>query len=126
VLASTAAAVAALYEDCWWRTPPGRSRDQARTESCAARRGWADPSRWAGQDLDDPAAVPAQLVDEPDPVAIAEAVAGRRVALTRDERQAVAAELTRRGASAEHIAAAIGRSARTVVRYRRQRVQDAA
>lgn len=75
VLATTAAAVAALYEDCWWRTPPGRSRDLARTETWAVRHGWPDPSRWHGRDLDDPAAAPASLVEEADPVAIAEAIA---------------------------------------------------
>lgn len=118
VLASTAAAITALYEDCWWRTPPGRSCDLARAETWALRQGWADPSRWADQDLDDPDARPGGFADEPDPIAVAEAVAGRPVALTRSEQRAVAAELTRRGASAQTIAAAIGRTARTVVRYR--------
>jgi hypothetical protein len=118
VLAATADAVAALYEDCWWRTPPGRGRDLARTETWAIRHGWADPSRWHGRDLDDPGAGPAALVDDVDPVAVAEAIAGRRVRLTRVEQRAVADELTRRGASAQAAAEAIGRSARTVVRYR--------
>lgn len=118
VLATTAAAIAVLYEDCWWRTPPGRDRDLTRTETWAIRHGWADPSRWHGRDLDDPAAAPAPLVDDVDPVAIAQAIAGRTVPLTRVERRVVADELTRRGASADTAAAAIGRSARTVVRYR--------
>ena len=126
VLATTAAAVAALYEDCWWRTPPGRGRDLTRTEAWAARQGWADPSRWAAQDLDHPDASPTDLVDEPDPVAIAAAVAGRPVPLTRVEQRAVAAELTRRGASATTTAAVIGRSARTVERYRSRPGWDAA
>ena len=118
VLATTAAAIAALYEDCWWRTPPGRGRDLARTETWAIRHDWADPSRWHGRDLDDPAAAPSALVDDVDPVAIAQAIAGRRVRLTRLEQRVVADELTRRGASAHAAADAIGRSARTVVRYR--------
>ncbi len=118
VLAATAAAVAALYEDCWWRTPPGQGRDLERTETWAIRHGWADPSRWQGKDFDDPAARPAAFVDDVDPVAIAEAIAGRRVRLTRAEQRVVADELTRRGASADSVADAIGRSARTVVRYR--------
>ena len=118
VLAATAVAVAAMYEDCWWRTPPGRGRDLARTETWAIRHGWADPSRWQGRDFDDPAAGPAAFVDVVDPVAVAEAIAGRRVRLTRVEQRVVADELTRRGASAQAAADAIGRSARTVVRYR--------
>jgi hypothetical protein len=118
VLATTAAAIAALYEDCWWRTPPGRGRDLARTETWAIRHGWADPSRWHGRDLDDPAAAPTALVDDNDPVAVAQAIAGRRVGLTRLEQRVVVDELTRRGASANAAADAIGRSSRTVVRYR--------
>ena len=118
VLATTAAVVSALYDDCWWRTPPGRGRDLARTETWAARRGWADPSRWVGQDIDDPDVGPVELSADVDPVAVAEAIAGRPVQLTRAEQRAISAELTRRGASADEIAHTIGRCARTVLRYR--------
>ena len=118
VLAATAAVVNALYDDCWWRTPPGRGRDLVRTETWAARRGWADPSRWEGQAIDDPEAGPEELNADVDPVAVAEAIAGRPVQLTRAEQRAVSAELTRRGASADEIAPMIGRCARTVMRYR--------
>lgn len=118
VLASTAAAVTALYEDCWWRTPPGRGRDLARTETWSARHGWADPSRWLGRDIDDPAATPLELAVDVDSVAVDQVIAGRPVRLNRAEQRALSAELTRRGASAEDIAHLIGRCARTVVRYR--------
>ncbi len=117
VLASTAATVAALYEDCWWRTPPARGRDLARTETWAARNGWVDPSRWAGRDLDDVDALPDEL-DDIDQVAIARAGAGRHVRLNQAERRAVSTELTRRGASARHVAQVIGCSRRTVNRHR--------
>lgn len=119
VLATTAAAVTRLYDDCWWRTPPGPSRDVARTETSAFRQNSADPSRWADGDLDNPCASPTDLPDGIDAVAVAEAVNGRRVPLTKAEQRAVTAELTRRGHSADETAAAIGRSSRTVIRQRR-------
>jgi transposase len=117
VLATTAGDVAALYDRCWWRTPPGRY--QARAERYAAAQGWRPPWDWDGVDLDDPAAAPLEhgAVADVDQVAIEETIAGRRVPLTRAERRCVVDELHRRGVSAGDIAQRVGLSARTIVRY---------
>lgn len=129
VLATTAAAVAALYEDCWWRTPPGRNRDLVRTETWAAGFAWSDPSRWTSTNFDDPTAQPARLADESpelDAAALTSNLhAGRPGRLSRSERRVVVAELSQRGASAGEIAALTGCCKRTVVRDR-QRVQQGA
>ena len=118
VLAATAAAVAGLYEDCWWRTPPGPARDHARAETWAAKHGWIPSWRWYGRDLDDPSAAPLPIErDDVDQVAIEETIAGRRVPLTKAERHVIVAELHRRGATAGEIAERLGRSTRTVERY---------
>ena len=117
VLANTASDVAALYEACWWRTPLGRYR--ARAERYAEARGWVPPWRWDGLDLDDPAAEPhhPQLADV-DQVAIDETIAGRRVPLTKTERCQLAEQMHRRGASSAEIASRLGRTPRTVERYK--------
>lgn len=114
MLAPTADTVAALYEDCWWRTPPGRY--QARAERYAEARGWVPPWRWDGRDIDDPAASPAPELVDVDQVAVEEAIAGRRVPLTRAERRRVVGELRRRGVTAGEIARRVGATVRTVER----------
>lgn len=114
MLAPTADTVAALYEDCWWRTPPGRY--QARAERYAEARGWVPPWRWDGRDIDDPAASPAPEPVDVDQVAVEEAIAGRRVPLTRAERRCVVGELRRRGITAGEIAHRVGATVRTVER----------
>lgn len=117
VLAATAASVTDLYQRMWWRTPPPRSA--TRSELYAQRTGWAPPWAWDGGDIDDPAASPAALVEDVlDHVAVQEAVAGRRVRLSRYERRVVVDELTRRRRSAAEIAAQLGITERTVVRDR--------
>jgi DNA-binding CsgD family transcriptional regulator len=118
VLATTASAVSDLYDDCWWRTPPGPERDHARTETWAAKHGWLPPWRWHERDLDDPSAAPLPLDQVVDHVAIEETIAGRRVPLTKAERQLIVTELQRRGVTAGEIAERLGRSARTVERYK--------
>jgi transcriptional regulator with XRE-family HTH domain len=116
VLASTATDVAALYDACWWRTPPGLY--QARCERYAERRGWIGPWRWDGLDIDDPtAAPPPDVIDQLDPVALAQLLDGRRVVLNRAERRAAVAELHRRGLTAAAIAERVGLSTRTIERY---------
>lgn len=116
VLATTAGDVAALYEACWWHTPPGRY--QARTERYAEARGWVPPWRWDGLDLDDPAAEPHPQLADVDQVAIDETIAGRRVPLTKTERRQLAEQMHRRGASSAEIASRLGRTPRTVERYK--------
>jgi transposase len=127
VLATTAGDVAALYDACWWRTPPGRY--QARAERYAETRGWVAPWRWDGLDLDDPATEPHPPAADVDQVAIDETIAGRQVPLTKTERRAVADQLHRRGASAAEIASRLGRTPRTVERHKaaaRAQLQGAA
>lgn len=116
VLSVTAADITGLYDDCWWRTVPGRY--QARAERYAEARGWVPPWCWEGVDLDDPNAAPHPVAeaDPVDPVAIEETIAGRHVPLTRAERVRVVATLQRRGRTAAEIAARIGRDVRTVGR----------
>jgi transcriptional regulator with XRE-family HTH domain len=118
VLAATARDIAALYDDCWWRTPHGRY--QARGEHYAERRAWVDCWRWDGVDIDGPAALPRPDVDEPDLVLVAvdQGHVGRRVRLTISERRAAVAELNRQRFPASVIAEIIGISSRTDVRYR--------
>lgn len=63
VLGATAADVAALYEQCRRRTPPGRY--QLRARRYAEARGWPTPAAWAGLDLDNPHARPGQMQHPP-------------------------------------------------------------
>lgn len=63
VLGTTAADVAALYEQCRRRTPPGRY--QLRARRYAEARGWPSPAEWARLDLDDPHARPGQMQHAP-------------------------------------------------------------
>lgn len=115
VLAATAGDVAVLYDSCWWRTPGGRY--QARSERYAQARGWVPPWRWDGVDIDDPDARPVTEPEDIDDVAIAEAIAGRRVRLTRAERHRLVERMHRDGASSAQIAERLGCSPRTVERY---------
>jgi hypothetical protein len=117
VLHSTAANVAALYDACWWRTPPP-GRYQARCERYAEQQGWVGPWRWDGVDIDDPGATPPpDVADQVDPVAIAEVLAGRRVPLTRTERRVAVEQLHARGLTAAAIGDRVGLSTRTIERY---------
>lgn len=109
VLPTAAAAITALYEDCWWRTPPGADRDHARTETWARKHAWIPAWRWDGVDLDDPSAEPLPEQVDMDEVAIAETISGRPVPLTKTERHFVVDELHSRGR--------LGRCPRTVERY---------
>jgi DNA-binding NarL/FixJ family response regulator len=126
--ATTATDVATLYERLWWRTPPDGSA--SRSERYADRNNWVPPWRWEGINLDDPAAEPHTLdVSDLDDVAIAQALAGRSVSLTPDERRQLETCLEQRGSSARHIAQLLGTSPRTVQRQRatdRRRPEKAA
>lgn len=120
VLATTAAAVSHLYNECWWQTPPSPQHYQDRAAAAAERNGWAASWRWQGLDLDDPSETPPpkdeQLADQ---IAVDEARHGHdHGRLPRPERRAATAALTAAGHSAEHIAELLHVSARTVVRDR--------
>lgn len=58
VRASTRAAVAVVYAAlCAWAPQEGRRRPE-RAVGADMARGWVGPARWAGVDVDDPAALP--------------------------------------------------------------------
>lgn len=62
VLARTARAVHALYDQLWDTTPPTSTRWERATRSralaFAAARGWAPPQAWDDDTIDDPTAAP--------------------------------------------------------------------
>lgn len=97
VFEETRVAVAALYEELWDVTPPdtfGSRRAKLRAE----RNGWVGPLAWDDDTIDDPNAKPdtdGEEIDEPviDEVAVARALDGWRVELTREEQH----EVIRRG-----------------------------
>lgn len=116
VLAATADSVTALYEDCWWRTPPSPST--TRSERYAERRQWVPPWRWDGFDIDDPEAKPPPDKTILDEIAIREAIAGRPVPLTRAERRFLEQLLEEQGQPAAAIAQLAGCHPRTIQRHR--------
>ena len=91
-----------------------------RTRLDAARKGWAPPLAWDDETIDDPAAEPAlsPTVDESaylDEVAIARAMTGRPVRLTRDERREAVRRLDAAGRPPTKV---LGLSGDTVARVR--------
>ena len=121
VLSSTAAAVATLYEDCWWRTPPGPPSALVRAETWALKQGWAAPWQWDGRDLDDPAAQPLPALepqddlDEQDLVVLLEFCCPTRLPLAA--RRRLAAALRSAGLSRAETAARLHVHPRTIERY---------
>lgn len=128
VYAWTGDRIAALYDELWDRPPVGAAALRARLH--AQRVGWVPPLAWDEETIDDPAAVPNLGKPEPDrgkkdrdavhvdEIAIAEAMHGRTVTLTKAERAEVVHRLTERGCSAREIAERLGRSDRLVTRCR--------
>jgi predicted transcriptional regulator len=118
ILRDTAQRVSVAYEVLAYRPPRSPS---APTMRWAVRQGWATPFAWDDDTIDDPAAkphgvrltAPDRTVDD---VAVAEALAGRPVALTRHERAAAVRLATARRLSAERIAELLGTTQRTVQR----------
>lgn len=100
---ATAAAVAVLYRDR--SKHPGPS---AAARSRAEREGWPGPLAW-GADIDDPAVRPD--LDDGEPVPDG-------APLDRMEQLERAEVMTTRGATAKQIAAELGVTSRTVVRWR--------
>ena len=67
VRASTRAAVAVVYAAlCAWAPQEGRRRP-TRAVGADEARGWVGPARWAGVDVDDPAAAPLPAAEDPGP-----------------------------------------------------------
>lgn len=67
VMAATARAVRALYDELWATAPPEAEwRDRAaasRARNYAALRGWARPLAWDDDEIDNPEAEPAEAAD---------------------------------------------------------------
>lgn len=126
VYASTARAVSAAYEALWDQTPPqdttGDRIAAARARNRARAAGWAPPMAWDDDTIDDPTATPADPAPQETPgvdhAAIARALAGVPVALTRAERCAALAQLVVHGLDDHQIAARLHTTARTVLRDR--------
>lgn len=125
VMASTARAVAAVYEQMWnRRSIATNSQEQGgitRTLRAAAAAGWAPPAAW-DDDIDDPAARPAgadndhDLVDE---LAIARVLTeGHRLQLTGVTLHAAVHALTDAGHQPATIADRVGCGVRQVERLR--------
>ena len=64
VRVSTAAAVRALYDELWDQAPPEENRFERRNATMARRyareRGWVPVGAWDDDEIDDPAAAPAE------------------------------------------------------------------
>lgn len=123
--------VRAAYDELWDVAPPSATRWEraaaTRARSLAAERGYLPPLAWDDDLIDDPDARPyrrthcrgcpilARYVDDK---AVARAVAGERVPLTRHELAVAHTMLSDLGLSAADIAQRLGTTKRTVVRYR--------
>lgn len=64
VTRTTAAAVAAIYDELWATPPRVATREErivvAKTKARALREGWAPPLAWDDDDIDNPDACPAE------------------------------------------------------------------
>lgn len=113
----TARRVAALYDELWDAQRTGRVATAARSHARAA--GWSPPLAW--DDIDDPTEKPSIGAHRPtgiDPVAVTEAIAGRRVPLTPAERKEAVRILTGAGHSATEIGERLGVDPRSIFRIR--------
>lgn len=116
-----AAQVAAVYDQLWDK--PDTSASARKTSIAAARRnGWAPPMALDDEALDTDN--PPQIINRPrdnnvqiDFVAVDEAVAGRPVKLTKQERAEAIRQLRERGYSARQAAERLRISGRTVQRH---------
>lgn len=124
--ARTARAVVAAYEALWDQPPPQDSTGDriaaVRARNRARAAGWAPPMAWDVDAIDDPTATPADPVPEETPgvdhAAIARALSGVPVALTRAERWIALAQLVVHGLDDHQIATRLHTTARTVLRDR--------
>lgn len=125
----TATAVRAMYEAIGDSRPIGSSPGELRAITIAARRaaahGWAPPIAWDDHSIDDPRATAAPI-DAPDThrgvdeVAVARAMAGDRIQLTRAERWLAVERLAAQGLSDAAIGGLLHVTAKTVLRDRQQ------
>lgn len=110
--------------DRWWQVhPTGRGASHARGE--ARRHGWFSPLAWDDHTIDDPAAVPdtgrrKSWREQPDPVEVAELVAGRMSgdAAVKASRWEALRLLLEQGLSVAEVASRVSMSERSVERAR--------
>lgn len=88
-----------------------------RARNMAAKHGWKPPQEWVDDDLDVPDAEPdPEAVDD---TAVQRAIDGEKaIGLSRVERMEAARVLTEQGVIAKDIAARLGVTSRTIVRWR--------
>lgn len=120
VTVRTRRAVEELYERLWDVPPPQADKWERRAVTATRRRaeaaGWLPPMAWDDIDTDpEPPAGEEVVVDE---IAVALAVEGRRVTLTREERLLAIAQLHAAGHSDSLIAHMLVVSVKTTVRDR--------
>ena len=128
VRASTARAVADLYERLWDQQPPTATIAEraaaAKARARAQHNGWPPPLGWDDIDTDpepDPTTPSAMNDDDIDEIAVERGVAGdgiRLEHLTPAEQAEVVRRLTERGKSIRDIAAQLATTTRTVSRKR--------
>lgn len=92
----------------------------------ALAAGWVPAHAWDEETIDDPHAVPESDLDVVDEVAIERVLGGRPTPLTRSEFIEVIRRGTEQGVSADDLAAVLGCTKRTIVRYRRALNENAA
>lgn len=114
-----------VYDDLWDKKPtvatPMERAVVDRVIKLARSKGWAPPMAWDDDKIDDPDAKPSTAIrtrEHLDEIAIAEALAGRRVTLTKAETR----EAVRRAAAAKipswKLGESIGLTARSIERYK--------
>jgi len=116
VARSTAARVAALYDELW--DQPGPSEKGAKR---AKTRGWLPPLAWDDDTIDDPAARPSRMTEKRpafDEIAVQRAMRGSEVHLRPVERAEVVRRLTDLRLSTVEIAERLRVTERSVTRHR--------
>lgn len=97
--------------------PQPGTYERNRRRGIAAR--WPGSNAWHPDDLDLPDPQPATPRDAVDLIAVGRALEGHRVPLTKAEQLRVTQVLTERGETEKNIADLVGRSDRTIGRWRR-------
>lgn len=124
ITARTFEKIARCYDALW--CVPQIGPYATRAKRAAARKGWLPPLAWDDDTIDSPedfvhilqndyVSGEALTIDE---IAVAEAIQGRRVRLTKAEESEAVRRMTAWGYSADEIGERIGKTGRTVVRKR--------
>lgn len=120
---NTAKRIADLFNSLCMTVPPERTPHETatrrRTRALAERNNWQPPLAWDDIDNDPAPATTDPTADIVDDIAVALAVRGERVTLTRDERHIAVTTLNRvRGYDDQVIAKMLGVSDKTIARDR--------